>query len=1019
MHDPLPGPTTPEQFRRVRALFEAALEQPAAGRRAWLETACSGDSALVDQVVRMLGAADERHPLLDRSEDATREAAASLCPACTATVTPSHVFCPSCGTPNDPTGALNEKRFIAGALFAGRFQIVALQGRGGMGQVYRADDLELGQPVALKFLSRFRADSRARARLRTEVRLARQISHPHVCRVYDIGEADGELYLSMEYVDGEDLATSLKRVGRVPPLDAIEIARGICTGLAAAHAKGVLHRDLKPGNIMLDTRGEVRIMDFGLAATAAQLLDAADVRSGTPAYMAPEQLEGRAATPCSDIYALGLVLFELFTGRQPFDGRSADDFLRVRRTLPSAAPSTLVPGLDPAIDRTILRCLEPDPGMRPASALEVETSLRESGSAPDVGRDLAPTYKRDASVGPSMTLRRTGSPEIGELVLPSSTSVGARRIWIGLRSHYLWAGAAAAAIVLTVTGAAWLWLQSANSNAAMAALSNVQVQPLTLDGRAMLGTISPDGRFLVYVHASERDIRVRHIPSEKDVRLVQPTQFSRVSSLTVTPDGQSVDVVAVTGTAASPNVWRVPMLGGNPHQLLHNVVSAIGWSPDGRTMAFLRTGPASNEMAVVLANADGSSPRQLTTRRAPKVFYSDLTTRAGRPPSRPAWSPDGELLVLTGYSQGTFHELSELVVLDARTGAERRTVPMTGGWSEVAWLDDTRWLLIGGERPGNVGASGLWASDLSGHRLTPLTREFGFFTNLSVTADRTTAVARRFSVLTGIWIGDGSGSHADNVLTVSYAGARLPTLDSAGGLTYTAFKLDGVVAVYRLARGASTPLQVVDRTYPPFAGRFYDVSPDGHTIVYTEVERPHGLFRVRHDGSERVRLENDARLPRLTPDGKTVLFTRSSRPGIYSIPTTGGAVRQLTDRVVRDGEDRPSYRGVMAVSPDGRRLLFNTDRLGVVAVCDLPACENMKELQLPSTFWAPDGAGVAYPQNGTTIMEQSLDGGVPRVLARLEGNEPIVDFRWSPDGSRLVTSRGRVPNDMVIIKRLR
>jgi Tol biopolymer transport system component len=545
------------------------------------------------------------------------------------------------------------------------------------------------------------------------------------------------------------------------------------------------------------------------------------------------------------------------------------------------------------------------------------------------------------------------------------------------------------------------------------------VQPLTLDGRAMLGTISPDGQFLVYKHASERDIRLRHIPSEKDVRLVEPKHFSRVSSLTVTPDGQSVDVVAVTGTAASTDVWRVPLLGGNPQQLLRNVVSAIGWSPDGRTMAFLRTGPGSDEMTVVLANADGSSPRELTRRRAPKVFYSDLTTRAGRPPSRPAWSPDGELLVLTGYSQGTFHELSELVVLDARTGAERRIVPMTGGWSEVAWLDDTRWLLIGGERPGNVGASGLWASDLSGHQLTPLTREFGFFMNLSVTADRTTAVARRFSVLTGIWISDGSGSHAHNVLTVSPAGATLPSLDSAGGLIYTAFRLDGVVAVYRLAPGASTPVQIVDRTFPPFAGRFFDVSPDGHTIVYTEVERPHGLFRVQPDGSGRVRLENDARLPRLTPDGKTVVFTRSSRPGIYSIPTSGGAVRQLTDRVVRDGEERPLYRGVMSVAPDGRRLLFNTDQPGVVAVCDLPACQNMKELRLPSTFWAPDSVGVAYLQNGTTIMEQPLDGGLPRVLARLEGNEPIVDFRWSPDGSRLVTSRGFHPNDMVIIKRVR
>lgn len=424
-------------------------------------------------------------------------------------------------------------------------------------------------------------------------------------------------------------------------------------------------------------------------------------------------------------------------------------------------------------------------------------------------------------------------------------------------------------------------------------------------------------------------------------------------------------------------------------------------------------------MTVVLTNADGSSPRELATRRAPKLFYSDLTTRAGRPPSRPAWSPDGKLLVLAGYAPSTFHEVSELVVLDARTGAERRTVSMTGGWSEVAWLDDTRWLLIGGERPGNVGASGLWVSDVSGHQPRPLTREFGFFMNLSVTADRTTAVARRFSVQTGIWISAAAGLDATNVLAESAAGATLPTIDSTGGLTYTAFKSDGVVAVYRLARGASAPLQIVDRTFPPFAGRFYDVTPDGQTIVYTEVETPHRLFRVQHDGSERVQLDNDARLPRLTPDGKMVLFTRSSRPGIYSIPTTGGKVRQLTDHVVRDGEDRRSYRAVMSVSPDGRRLLFNTDHLGVVAVCALPDCENIKELQLPSTFWAPDSVGVAYVENGTTIMEQPLDGGLPRALARLEGSQPIVDFRWSPDGSRLVTSRGQHPNDMVIIKRVR
>jgi serine/threonine-protein kinase len=376
MHEPQPfGAVTPDQFRRIREIFESALDLPIAERHAWLEARCGGDTALLQQVERMLVADDERHHLLDRSADATYETASLACPACGATVVGSQRFCPSCGTPTAAAGPLAEGRFRAGALFAGRFRIIALQGRGGMGQVYRAQDLELGQPVALKFLTAFRSDQRARSRLRTEVRLARQISHPNVCRVFDIGEATGELYLSMEYVDGEDLAGLLKRIGRLPADKGLDIARMLCAGLAAAHARGVLHRDLKPGNIMIDSRGEVRIMDFGLAAVAEQQLDAADVRSGTPAYMAPEQLEGREASARSDIYALGLVLYELFTGRPAFEGTDAAELLRLRESHPSTTPSALVPDLDPAVERTILRCLEPDPRMRPASALEVAASL--------------------------------------------------------------------------------------------------------------------------------------------------------------------------------------------------------------------------------------------------------------------------------------------------------------------------------------------------------------------------------------------------------------------------------------------------------------------------------------------------------------------------------------------------------------------------------------------------------------------------------------------------------------------
>ncbi|MGH6739752.1 MAG: serine/threonine-protein kinase, partial [Bradyrhizobium sp.] len=206
------------------------------------------------------------------------------------------------------------------------------------------------------------------------MRIARQISHPNVCRVYDIGEAESRIYLSMEYIDGEDLASLLRRIGRLPADKAIEIARKVCAGIAAAHNKGVLHRDLKPANIMLDGRGEALVTDFGLAGLAAEITD---VHSGTPAYMAPEQLAGREVTAKSDIYSLGLVLYELFTGKRAFDGRTLEEITRVRRDGAAviSRPSALVKDIDPAVERAIFRCLEDDPAARPSSALEVAASL--------------------------------------------------------------------------------------------------------------------------------------------------------------------------------------------------------------------------------------------------------------------------------------------------------------------------------------------------------------------------------------------------------------------------------------------------------------------------------------------------------------------------------------------------------------------------------------------------------------------------------------------------------------------
>jgi predicted Ser/Thr protein kinase len=305
---------------------------------------------------------------------------ARFCPACGAAVTmdeplPTGPYQAQVGSPSTPSDIGGGARFLPGAVLAGRYRVVALLGEGGMGEVYRADDMTLGQAVALKFLPAHLArDADRLKRFRKEVAAARKVSHPNVCRVYDIAEHDGQPFLSMEFIDGEDLASVLRRFGRLPEERATEAARQLCAALAAVHEQGLLHRDLKPANVMFDGRGKVRLTDFGLA-TAADDIAAVAIRSGTPMYMAPEQLAGREVSVRSDLFALGLVLYELFTGKRAFVAANRDELARKYAQETPSKPSSHVSGLSAAVERVILRCLERDPAQRPKSAYEVLAAL--------------------------------------------------------------------------------------------------------------------------------------------------------------------------------------------------------------------------------------------------------------------------------------------------------------------------------------------------------------------------------------------------------------------------------------------------------------------------------------------------------------------------------------------------------------------------------------------------------------------------------------------------------------------
>ncbi len=265
--------------------------------------------------------------------------------------------------------------FTPGTILADRYRIIGLLGRGGMGEVYRADDLKLGQPVALKFLPpRLADDAVRRERFFAEVRITRQLSHPNICRVYDIQEFEGRHFLSMEFIDGEDLASLIRRIGHLSNEKALDIARQLAAGLAAAHERGVLHRDLKLANIMLDGHGRVRITDFGLAIAVEDEAQATEI-AGTPAYMAPEQLAGKGATVRSDMYSLGLVLYEIYTGKKAFAATNLAELRQQKETHTPRAISELREGMDPVVERLIRSCMEKDPNARPASVAQLALAL--------------------------------------------------------------------------------------------------------------------------------------------------------------------------------------------------------------------------------------------------------------------------------------------------------------------------------------------------------------------------------------------------------------------------------------------------------------------------------------------------------------------------------------------------------------------------------------------------------------------------------------------------------------------
>jgi eukaryotic-like serine/threonine-protein kinase len=909
----------------------------------------------------------------------------------------------------------------------GPYEIQAALGAGGMGEVYRARDTRLERTVAIKVLpSHLMNSAAARERFHREARAVAALQHPNICTVFDIGEtSDQQDFIVMELLDGESLQHRLLR-GPFPVPQLVQTGVALADALDAAHATGLVHRDIKPGNIFLTSRGP-KLLDFGLAKTVAvaapaslqPTVSAASVLTdrgstvGTVAYMSPEQLRGEVLDGRSDLFSLGLVLYEMATGRPAFVGQTNPLISAAILYDAPTSPLQLRPDLTPPLAQVILKTLEKDRDLRCQTASELRADLKRinrdldhSGQADDeVGASKLPL---DATRNPSTHSRAPTAPHVA----PSSDS---QLLSALIKRHRRLVAVFAVSIVVAFASVLYVAVQRNRTEQEGGGnrLDALQVVQLTTSGNAERPAISPDGRYVAYVQRGtgpgEDSLWIRQTATPSNVQIVMPEAGVRLLGATVTPDGSFVDFVryVLAQGPSATSLLRVPFLGGVPRRIIDHVTGPVDWSPDHRQVVFLRTEVEKGRDSLLVAGSDGSGERVLAIRNRPAQFYSQ--GRAALPNVHPAWSPDGQTIAAYA-SSGNGPGQQQVVFVNVADGTQRSVglSAIAGEPQGLAWLDNESLVVNQAFQDGSP--EQLWRVSSRDGRVSRITNDLNAYNGVSLSADRTALVTTRSATMASLWVGDGVTSKGDEIVVPTpFTGrAAFATVAWSGDHLVYESTTAGRAAV-TLRRGASgMPEDIAP------GGLEGKGTPDGRTIVYrsTEADRD-GLWSVNLDGQNRKRLvSGNVFSPVVSRDGRFVAFL-SNRLGPLSpwvVPIDGGQPTQVTTTFATEGS--------LDISPDSKSIVFTSPMPGVVT-CDLPSCTTIKTIARGGRRrWAPDGGGWTYV-NAQNVWLQPVDGSMPKPLTQFTDGRAIADWAWSYDGKRLAVSRISTSNDIVLFRGLR
>jgi serine/threonine protein kinase len=898
------------------------------------------------------------------------------------------------------------------------YRISGRLGSGGMGVVYEAQDLTLGRRVALKFLPQELArDASALDRFLLEARAASALNHPNICTIYAVENDGGQSFIAMELLEGQSLDAKLHS-GSVPLDRLLDFSIQLADALDAAHAKGIVHRDIKPANIFIAQRGQIKVLDFGLAKltrAAGMATETIGVTQddpgpahltspgstvGTIAYVSPEQARGEELDARTDLFSLGTVIYQMATGRLPFAGAtSAVIFNAILERDPVPAVQ-LNPHIPLKLEEVIGKLLEKDRDLRYQSAADLRSDLRRLKRDTEPGRPItqpisAPSVAVALPAGPS-----TRQPSSGSAVVAAA------------REHKLGTGVVALIGVVLLAAAAYGIYSLIHRDQALP-FQNISIQKVTENGKATLAAISPDGKYILNVmrENGQESLWLRNVPTNSNTQVIPPVEAEYLG-LRFSPDGNYLYFTrSEPGSQELKYLYRAPMLGGTPEKLVTDIDSNITFSPDGREFAYsVYNNPDVGKFRLIVQSVENGDTRLLSSGPADSRFDD------------PAWSPDGKTII--GVTRPPGDALTGLTAINVRTAQQRLFFVASGSvLSLPVWLPDGSGVLVlSRDQSSNFLRGQIGFVSYPEGKFRPVTRDANGYSTLSVASDGRTLASVLNEGHSSVFLLPGpSGSPGGQV-------REIPSTSRVSHLSWTrggqlVIDQSAVLSLLNLDSGAKTALA----TEPGFAAFQPSACADGRFIVFSGVSAHDGkiaqnIWRMDATGGNLKQLTSGKaeQSPLCSPDGRWVYYDDAGNENKLSkVSLEGGASQRISDELMVPGFD---------VSPDGKSAVLasfhhvdsHEEKLVLV---DLNSGHEVKALDFErhrdgSLRFSHDGKAAAYPfltGGSENLWLQPLDGSTGKQITDFN-SELIVDFRWSFDGSKLGIIRGHTDSDVVLIR---